>query len=78
MPFTETEKAYGAKKLAPLIIEGINMIAELDGEPVAFMMSLPDVNAVLKPMNGKLFPFNWIKLLWWLRNPQSRAASACR
>jgi hypothetical protein len=47
------------------------MIAELDGEPVAFMLSLPDVNAVLKPMKGKLFPFNWIKLLWWLRNPQN-------
>jgi hypothetical protein len=38
-------KAYGAKKLAPLIIEGANMIAEIDGEPVAFMMALPDVNA---------------------------------
>ena len=31
------------------------------------MMSLPDVNAVLRPMKGKLFPFNFIKLLWWLR-----------
>ncbi|HEU4650280.1 MAG TPA: N-acetyltransferase [Croceibacterium sp.] len=70
VPFTETEKAYGAKKLAPLIIEGANMIAEVDGEPVAFMMALPDVNAKLKPMKGKLFPFNWLKLLLWLRNPQ--------
>lgn len=67
VPFTEAEKAYGAKKLAPLIFEETNMIAELDGEPVAFMLALPDVNAVLKPMDGKLFPFNWIKLLWWLR-----------
>ena len=67
VPFTEAEKAYGAKKLAPLIIEGTNMIAELDGEPVAFMLALPDVNAVIRTMRGKLFPFNWIKLLWWLR-----------
>ena len=67
VPFTETEKAYGAKKLAPLIHEDVNMIAELDGEPVAFMMALPDVNAPLKSMGGKLFPFNFIKLLWWLR-----------
>ncbi|HYD25360.1 MAG TPA: N-acetyltransferase [Croceibacterium sp.] len=67
VPFTETEKAYAAKKLAPLIIEGVNMIAEVDGEPVAFMMSLPDVNAVIKPMGGRLFPFNWVRLLWWLR-----------
>jgi len=71
VPFTETEIAYAAKKLAPMIIEGVNMVAEYEGEPVAFMLSLPDVNALLKPMKGKLFPFNWIKLLWWLRNPQS-------
>lgn len=71
VPFTETEKAYGAKKLKPIIIEGANMIAEIDGEPVAFMMSLPDLNVKLKDMGGKLFPFNWAKLLWWLRNPQS-------
>ncbi len=70
VPFTETEKAYGAKKLKPLIIEGSNMIAELDGEPVAFMMSLPDANLALKDMGGRLFPFNWVKLLWWLRKPQ--------
>ena len=43
------------------------MIAELDGEPVAFMLAFPDVNAVIKPMKGKLFPFNFVKLLWWLR-----------
>ncbi|HLV06691.1 MAG TPA: N-acetyltransferase [Croceibacterium sp.] len=67
VPFTEAEKAYGAKKLAPLIIEDANLIAELDGEPVAFMLALPNANAVLKSMGGRLFPFNWIKLLWWLR-----------
>jgi len=71
VPFTETEKAYGAKKLKPIIIEGANMIAEIDGEPVAFMLSWPDINTKLIDMKGKLFPFNWAKLLWWLRNPQS-------
>ena len=72
MPFTETEKEYGAKKLAPLILEPLNVIAELDGEPVAFMISLPDVNQLLKEMNGRLLPFNWARLLWWLRRPRSR------
>jgi GNAT superfamily N-acetyltransferase len=70
VPFSETEKAYGAKKLKPIILQDTNMIAELDGEPVAFMMALPDLNQKLKHMDGKLFPFNWAKLLWWLRNPQ--------
>jgi hypothetical protein len=36
------------------------------------MMTLPDLNEVLRPMKGKLFPFNWIKLLLWLRKPKVR------
>nr|WP_202386017.1 N-acetyltransferase [Alteraurantiacibacter aestuarii] len=70
VPFTEAEKAYAAKKLKPIIIEGANMIAEVDGEPVAFMMSLPDMNEKLITMRGRLFPFNWARLLWWLRKPR--------
>ena len=46
------------------------MIAELEGEPVAFMMAVPDINKKLLHMNGRMFPFNWAKLLWWLRNPK--------
>jgi len=71
VPFTEAEKAYGAKKLAPLIIEETNMIAEIDGEPVGFMLALPDPNLILRPMRGRLLPFNWIKLLRWARKPYS-------
>jgi GNAT superfamily N-acetyltransferase len=70
VPFTETEKAYAGKKLKPLILKGANMIAEVDGEPAAFMMSWPDINQKLIHMNGRLFPFNWARLLWWLRNPK--------
>ena len=72
VPFTQSEIAYGTKKLKTITIEGANMIAEVDGEPVAFMLAWPDVNLKLRHMGGKLFPFNWIKLLWWLRNPQTR------
>lgn len=70
VPFTEAEKAYGAKKLKPLILEGANMIAEVDGKPAAFMLSWPDINQLLKGFDGKLFPFNWAKILWWLRHPK--------
>lgn len=70
VPFTEAEKAYGAKKLKPLILQGTNMIAEVDGEPAAFMLAWPNLNARLIHMKGRLFPFNWAKLLLWLRNPK--------
>lgn len=72
VPFTEREIAYAGKKFKPIVREDLIMIAEYDGEPVAFMMTLPNLNEVLKPMNGRLFPFNWAKLLWWLRKPRTR------
>lgn len=72
VPFTDTEIAYAGKKFKPIVREDLIMVAEYDGEPVAFMMTLPDLNEVLKPMGGKLFPFNWIRLLNWLRKPRVR------
>ena len=46
-------------------------IAEYDGEPVAFMLTLPDINELTRDLNGELFPFNWAKLLWRLRKPRT-------
>jgi hypothetical protein len=72
VPFTETEIKYAGKKFKPIVFEDLIMIAEYDGEPVAFMMTLPDLNEALKPMGGRLLPFNWAKLLLWLRKPRVR------
>lgn len=72
VPFSDTEIRHAGKKFKPIVREDLIMVAEYDGEPVAFMMTLPDLNEVLKPMGGKLFPFNWIKLLAWLRRPRVR------
>ena len=72
VPFTDREIAYAGKKFRPIVFEDLIMIAEYDGEPVAFMMTLPDLNEVLKPMRGQLLPFNWIRLLRWLRKPKAR------
>ena len=69
VPITDSEIAYVGKKLKPLVKDDLVMIAELEGEPVAFMMTLPDLNAPIKAIRGKLFPFGWAKLLWWLRKP---------
>ena len=72
VPFTEKEAKYAGKKMVPLIRPDINMIAELDGEPVAFMLTWPDANEPIKAIRGKLLPFGWIKMLLWLRNPRAR------
>lgn len=69
VPITDREVAYTGKKLKPLVREDLIMIAEYDGEPVAFMMTLPDINKEIKAIGGKLFPFGFIRLLRWLRKP---------
>jgi hypothetical protein len=72
VPITDSEIAYAGKKLKPIVYEDLIRIAEVDGEPVAFMMTLPDLNEKLMGFGGNLFPFNWAKLLWWLRAPKVR------
>ena len=72
VPFTESEIAHTGKKLKPLVREDLIMIAEYDGRPVAFMMTLPDLNEVILKVRGKLLPFGWARLLWWLRKPRGR------
>ena len=75
IPLTDAEIAFAGKKLKPIVFEDLIRIAELDGEPVAFMMTIPNLNLVLRGMGGRLFPFGWVKLLWWLRRkhfPEAR------
>ncbi|HEX8481369.1 MAG TPA: N-acetyltransferase, partial [Allosphingosinicella sp.] len=67
VPLTEAEIAYAGKKLKPIVLEDLILVAEYDGEPVAFMMALPDINQFIRDLDGSLFPFGWAKLLLRLR-----------
>jgi hypothetical protein len=40
------------------------LIAEIEGETVAMAITVPDVNQVLKKMQGRLLPFGW----WYFLN----------
>jgi len=70
IPLTDSEIAFAGKKLKAIVFEDMIRIAELESdgvwEPVAFMMTLPDLNLLMKDLGGKLFPFGWAKLLWRL------------
>ncbi len=74
VPLTESEIAYAGKKLKPIIYNELVWVAEYDGSPVAFMITLPDINELIGDLNGELFPFGWMKLLWRLRKPRTRRA----
>lgn len=72
VPLTDSEIAFVGKKLKTLVFEDLIRVAELDGEPVAFMIVLPNINELLIDMDGSLLPFHWARLLWWLHKPKSR------
>jgi hypothetical protein len=69
VPLTDTEIAYAGKKLKPIIVEDL---VKIDGEPVAFMITIPDLNEMIRDLDGKLFPFGWAKLLWRLHKVTTR------
>ena len=72
VPLTPPEIKDVGVKLKPIVFNDLIRIAELDGRPVAFMITLPDLNEAIKPLNGNLLPLGWAKLLLWLRAPKVR------
>ena len=73
VPLTDSEIAYVGKKLKAIVYNDLICVAEVEGEPVAFMITLPNINEKLIGYGGSLWPFNWAKLLWWLRAPKSKS-----
>jgi GNAT superfamily N-acetyltransferase len=67
VPMTDPEIAYMARQLKPVVNPDVCAIAEVEGEAVGFVLSLPDYNIALRHVSGRLFPFGILKLLWYRR-----------
>ena len=67
IPLTREELASVAKEFKLILDPHFAHVAEIDGEPVAFSVALPDLNQALKHMDGTLFPTGIFKLLWYKR-----------
>ena len=73
VPLAEAEWVETVSTLGKLMPDEYIQIAEYDGEPVAFIVALPNLNEATRDLGGKLLPFGWLKLLWRLkvRHPHS-------
>jgi GNAT superfamily N-acetyltransferase len=71
-PMSDAELEHIVKKLKPLILfrPELCLVAEVNGEPVAFCLTVPDTNSAVKEANGTLFPFGLAKMLWAARRIQ--------
>lgn len=64
-PVTEAEVQAMARDMRPVIQpKGVLFAEDTNGRPIGFAIALPDVNTLLRGLNGRLFPFGWLKLLW--------------
>jgi hypothetical protein len=62
VPMTDEEVDAMAKDFKPLVEPSLVLFGEIDGKVVGFALVLLDYNQLFKDFNGKLFPFNFIKL----------------
>lgn len=67
VPLTDREFRRIAKFLRLVSCPELSLIAEVDGRPAGCSIVLYDANEVVKKMNGKLYPFGFLKLLWGLK-----------
>ena len=67
VPLTPEEIREQAEAFRPILVADLLLFAEQDGRPVAFSLALPDVNAALRAIRGRLWPWSAIRLALALR-----------
>ena len=69
VPFTEAEIGYMTKELKPIVEPDLTLFAEIEGQPVGFILAVRDINVALQKINGRLtwfgLPIGLLKLLYY-------------
>ena len=72
IPITPEEADRLAADLVKFADPDLTAFVEIDGDPAAMVISIPNLNECARDIDGRLFPFGWAKLLWRLkRRPES-------
>jgi len=63
-PVTDDEVRAMARDMKAILHPKAVLFAEdREGQPIGFAIALPDINVLIKGLNGRLLPFGWLKLL---------------
>jgi hypothetical protein len=73
VPFTAAEFDELGWVLRFVVEDDFVQIAEVGGAPAAMLVLLPNVNELIRDLDGRLLPFGWARLLARLRHPRVRA-----
>jgi hypothetical protein len=61
-PTTKVEFRRIVDRVRPFVDPDLTLFAEVEEKPIGFCVAIPDMNRVLIHLNGKLFPFGWLKI----------------
>ena len=64
VPISESEVDHMARVLRFLIVPEMTSVAEVNGTPVGAIFGLLDYNPRIREIDGRLFPFGFMRLLW--------------
>jgi hypothetical protein len=67
VPFTQAEIDHAAKAFGPVIVPELAVFVEVDGEAVAFIVALTNINEAIRGFGGSLAPINLLKLVWRMK-----------
>jgi hypothetical protein len=67
IPFTEAEFTHLGQYVKHFVPDEFVQIAEVNGTPAGMIIVFPNLNEIIRDLNGRLFPFGWLKLIWRLK-----------
>jgi hypothetical protein len=74
VPFSSAEIDSLVAELRPFFRNEYGRFVMVDGVAVGVAVALPDVTGITASFHGRLFPFNWMKLIWSLKRESFRSA----
>lgn len=72
VPMTQAEVKDLAMLVRRVFSTDAVLLAEIDGECVGFIVAIANLNELTADFNGRLFPTNWLKLLYRIRKNKNQ------
>ncbi len=67
VPYTQAEVEHLVQIVKRLIGAESVLLTEVKGEVAGFTIMLPNLNELVRDLDGKLFPAGWLRLLWRMK-----------
>ena len=74
IPFSDEEFAAMGQEMRLLVDDSFVQFAEVDGKPEAMLVAFPNINEMIRDLNGRLLPLGWLKFLWRLKVTRPQTA----